>query len=204
VLHLIRELKPALLDLDHDGKADFMFLTSQNCAKTNVCSAYLRVGFATNRKDGVEGVPGGVAALTAGAKIGAQGKFMSYGSMLHIENYRSRTCTGSWCNITDRYLGLKFISRGKTHYGWARFNVHNNGLAITYVLTGYAYETIPGRAIIAGKTKGPDDGEPIASLNEQIPKRIPEPATLGALALGAPGLAIWRREEAVAGTLEGN
>ena len=61
------------------------------------------------------------------------------------------------------------------------------------ILTGYAYETIPGRAIIAGKTKGRDDAEPTASLN----KRIPEPATLGALALGAPGLAIWRREEAV-------
>src|SRR5580693_5813065 len=35
---------------------------------------------------------------------------------------------------------------------------------ITATLTGYAYETIPGKAIIAGATKGPDDGEPSASF----------------------------------------
>ena len=60
-------------------------------------------------------------------------------------------------------------------------------------LTGYAYETIPGKAIIAGATKGPDDAEPTASLKAPTPA----PATLGMLALGAPGLSIWRREESM-------
>ena len=61
---------------------------------------------------------------------------------------------------------------------------------IKAVLLGYAYETIAGKAIIAGATSGPD-AEPAASLNP----RTPEPATLGALAIGAPGLSIWRRRE---------
>jgi len=66
-------------------------------------------------------------------------------------------------------------------------------------LTGYAYETIPNKAIIAGKTNGPDDisiEEPGAALTAPTPG----PATLGALALGARGLSIWRREEPVAAT----
>jgi hypothetical protein len=66
-------------------------------------------------------------------------------------------------------------------------------------LTGYAYETIPGKGIIAGKTKGPDDAEPTAS-----DMHTTEQAMLGALALGAPGLSIWRREQSVAEALGSN
>jgi hypothetical protein len=67
-------------------------------------------------------------------------------------------------------------------------------------VTGYAYETIPGKAIVAGATKGPDDAEPTAALSSHTP----EPVTLGALALGAPGLSIWRRTESVAAMPESN
>jgi hypothetical protein len=59
------------------------------------------------------------------------------------------------------------------------------------VLTGYAYETIPGKLIVAGATEGTDDGKPIASIGTDTPG----PATLALLALGVPGLSIWRREK---------
>ena len=64
------------------------------------------------------------------------------------------------------------------------------------VSLGYAYETIAGKAIIACATSGPDDAEATASLNTHTP----QPATLGALAMGSPALAVWRREERVEGT----
>jgi hypothetical protein len=79
----------------------------------------------------------------------------------------------------DRYLGLGFQITGKTHYGWARLNVKVSKTAISATLTGYAYETIPNKPIIAGKTHGKD----VIAL---------EPASLGALAAGAPGLHTWR------------
>jgi hypothetical protein len=108
---------------------------------------------------------------------------------------------GPFANTVNRFLGLKFKLNGQVHYGWARFSkvtasACNGGVAISATLTGYAYETIPNKSIIAGHTKGPDDTtieEPHASLTAPSP----QPATLGTLALGAPGLSIWRREELV-------
>ena len=71
----------------------------------------------------------------------------------------------------NKYLGLKFRIHGKSHFGWARLNVECKAPKLFGLLTGYAYETIPNKPIITGKTKSPD----------AITVR---PATLGELAVG--------------------
>jgi hypothetical protein len=48
---------------------------------------------------------------------------------------------------------------------------------VSAVLTGYAYETVPGKSIIAGAIKGPEDAESSASLNTSSS----EPTTLRTL-----------------------
>jgi hypothetical protein len=68
-------------------------------------------------------------------------------------------------------------------------------------LTGYAYETVPNKAIITGKTRGPAEVGPDATTAVTSPAK---PATLGVLATGAPGLSVWRRKEPVVGVPEGN
>jgi hypothetical protein len=82
-----------------------------------------------------------------------------------------------------------------------------HGLQITATLTGYAYETEPNKPIIAGKTKGDGDdmtsGEALVLADEfgdsaAAVIRVPmtaEPASLGALALGARGRPIVIRAE---------
>jgi hypothetical protein len=92
---------------------------------------------------------------------------------------------GPWPNVKARYLGLSFSIEDHIHYGWARFTVTQNRCEITAVLTGYAYETIPGQPIVTGKTSGPEK----ASADER------QPATLGLLAQGFTGLDAWRRGE---------
>jgi hypothetical protein len=92
---------------------------------------------------------------------------------------------GEWNNVKTRYLGLAFSIQGQIHYGWARLNVSQSNCVITAVLTGYAYETIPGKPIITGKTAGPSE----VSATEAI-----QP-TLGLLAKGRIGLDAWRRDE---------
>lgn len=201
--HVIAINHSYLLDLNHDGIPDFDL--------KNVFNTY-------------SGYPGGVlvvaperrvnevwaarhcstanvrlcaAALPKATKIGPKGRFRSgYDVMAatDIKGYHS----GYWFNVTA-YLGLKFVIKGTIHFGWARVKViaDSQTFMITATVTGYAYETIPGKAIIAGATKGPDQAEPTA-LN--TPTR--GPATLGMLALGAPGLSIWRRRESMSAALE--
>jgi hypothetical protein len=94
-------------------------------------------------------------------------------------------CGGDWANVKDRYLGMRFlVGSGKYHFGWARLSVSCSRNGISPTLTGYAYETIPNKPIIAGKTKGPD----VITV---------QPATLGHLAAGASAISAWRKESAV-------
>ena len=89
---------------------------------------------------------------------------------------------GSWVFVKGRYLGFAFIIDGKEHFGWARLNMNYFAYDELAEVLGFAYETIPGKPIIAG-----DTGH---STQASV-----EPATLGALALGAPALGFWRRDE---------
>ena len=71
------------------------------------------------------------------------------------EAFSTQPSVGPWNNVKNRYLGLKFQIKGKIHYGWARLNVTGSGLGtIVATMTGYAYETIPNKAIVAaGKNR---------------------------------------------------
>jgi len=102
-------------------------------------------------------------------------------------------CNGPWSGGT-RYLGLEFSISGEVHFGWARLNVSCKELHVFASLTGYAYETIPNKPIIAGQTKGTDQKSsagPDANLTAPAPKAAP----LGVLALGLRGLSVRRQEE---------
>jgi len=116
--------------------------------------------------------------LPAGARIGPKQRFAHNAtSMAHFYTSSGQiiTSSGPWKNVKSRYLGLKFFINSKTHYGWARLSVtvHRDGIyGISAILTGYAYETVSNKPIIAGKTKDPD----VITL---------EPGSLGGLAAGA-------------------
>jgi hypothetical protein len=163
------------LDLNHDRINDFSFLNYDGNTDDMVS---LGVGpvYAGN---GIRSRAGYAAALRGGASIGRKGKFFEqkYFELMADVNFSHDTCRGPWGNGKSRYLGLKFIIKGKTHFGWARLNVTCDGgnQTIKAVLTGYAYETIPNKSIVAGKTKGPD----VITVHPDS-----TPATLGRLALG--------------------
>jgi len=115
---------------------------------------------------------------------------------------------GLWANdgkgVNNRYLGFRYVVNGKIHFGWARVTITWANTKSNYpigTLTGYAYETIPNKAIIAGQTKAPND-----VVEEPNPVSFtapaPKPAALGLLALRSPGLSIWRREESAGSAVE--
>jgi hypothetical protein len=175
------------LDLNHDGIADFDLkntLTAVSFSAWDWLSA-----IPAQQKNAVWGHTafnrGYASALSAGSWVGPKGQFLS-GAGLMATSYanngvRHALGNGPWANVTNRYLGLKFLIKGKTHFGWARLTVTLGGnVDVSAALTGYAYETIPNKPILTGKEHGADDldGLPVTSGS---------PATLGRLALGSAG-----------------
>jgi hypothetical protein len=90
---------------------------------------------------------------------------------------------GKWSDRANEYMGIKFMIAGKPHFGWLRLTVKNE----TATITGYAYETIPNKSINTGTVTGPEKATAAESLT---PATLP--ATLGLLARGTDGLAVWR------------
>jgi|SRR5579863_3137488 len=204
--------KDFFLDLNHNSTNDFRLhitVTGESCAAHRAtCSSWDAAGlvaYPQAKGNGVAGKSAFASALRAGARIGPKAGFnTSRGIMGGVELFEGRLAySGAWADsgkpVDDRYLGVKFIVDGKLHYGWARFNVRiyrNPKSTVTAVLTGYAYETIPNKPIIAGRKKGTDEISRIERLTPaSVRVSAPQPASLGMLAMGAPTLAIWRRKE---------
>jgi len=199
-----------LLDLNNDGIPDFTLLASEACDESR-CRSELGI-YSAPPPNAVAGKGQWAAVLWPGDKIGP--KRRSWGAIVIEEATTSAGVrsgfSGAWANggkgFKDHYLGLKFLINGQLHYGWARLTT-TGGWPHLAVLTGYAYETIPGKSIIAGQKKEalvePDekDSGPGASLANPLPD-IPLPESLGMLALGAQGVPLWRgTESAVKGVL---
>ena len=156
------------LDLNHDGKGDIQF--NQNVdATTSVGMESVWVGptsSSAQRLNKVVATPTKdprAVALRAGSRIGPNRQFESEGVIYGDVVYRNPPHTvwfGQWGNggkgLKDRYLGIKFTINGQFHYGWARISTTVSGHRPTSLLTGYAYETVPNKPILAGKTKGPN------------------------------------------------
>jgi len=169
-----------LIDLNHDGISDFGIrneLSSTTAGRVNNVFAYGQV-----RGNGVVTERGNfAAAMGPGARIGARDPFSLVGFMLTRwkTSYYGRAGTyGYWHSVTNRYLGLEFEINGQEHYGRARLDVTNGSdISIDAVLTGYAYNTVAGQRILAGQGS------------------VPEPGSLGLLALGSLGLGFCRRRK---------
>jgi hypothetical protein len=57
--------------------------------------------------------------------------------------------SGTWKNITDKFLGLKLKLNGLSYYGWICLTIGVN--AKSMIVKGYAYNSIPNQAILAGQ-----------------------------------------------------
>jgi hypothetical protein len=191
------------LDLKHDGTIDFLIQERiySTFAASQPSALWVKEAF----RNAVEGSHYLAAALSKGSHIGPrQGFISSKGSLgeVMIEFGCADTCStrGHWLNVKNRYLGLKFQISGKTHFGWARLSVEVENGKITATLTGYAYETVANKGIDAGQTQGAADGDSASPDLQEAGTSGPvsashsvTPASLGVLALGTPGIPLWRR-----------
>jgi hypothetical protein len=193
------------IDLNHDGISDFSFSYPGTSFGPHSAALMVRPLGKGNkvvaRTNGTHRQKYFPAALYAKALVGPKRRFESYkqqamaGWTTALGTYNQ---FGNWLDVKNRYLGFEFVIKGKVHYGWARLSVANNdGGEIQGTLTSYAYETIPDKPIIAGKTEGPEEGSVDGVNPATLDEPTLQPASLGLLAMGSNGLSIWRREESV-------
>ncbi|HEY6293064.1 MAG TPA: hypothetical protein VI455_16050 [Terriglobia bacterium] len=192
------------LDVNHDGTIDFFIhdVISTNCS--TAINAVLAKVVPGNAVQGYRTFSGeeNALALTGGARIGPSQGFVSHGrqgeGMVSVfSSPGGGQLRGHWINVTNRYLGLKFQIDGQTHYGWARLTVKvTNVKEVFTMVTGYAYETVPDKPLLAGETSGAEDTPAGPQSLSSTPGGRPGAAgSLGVLALGSGGLPFWRRLE---------
>jgi len=115
------------LDLNHDGNSDFRFENWWNSDSDGT------VGFLSvlpSAANGIRGYSTGnnfvffASALRVGQKIGPKQQFVS--PRQNDWMWLASDSFGQWDDVNNRYLGLRIVIKGKTHYGWARLNVHSS------------------------------------------------------------------------------
>jgi hypothetical protein len=182
------------LDLNHDGADDFLLQEASLAVSQTYQVFALRVTPA-NPQNRVWGQGNYALALSGGVRVGS--RFPIGGQSMVRDIYKINSFqtqfNGAWANDgkgqQNRYLGLQFQINGQKHFGWARLTVEIPfGGKPTALLTGYAYETIPGKPILTGQTHS------IAEVRDFVAPAAAFP-TLGALALGGSTLVAWRRED---------
>ncbi len=193
---------PVKLDLNNDGIADFSFTLSIYGYGQNA-NGRLHITPLTGGGVMGDGFESSALALVRGAKVGPSGKFLSFS----VNAERSSQCTancgghyshnfeGNWGgNHPNRFLGVKFLIHGKTHYGWIRMTVTTNPNApMSAEITEYGYETIANKSCGAGLP----GSSATASNRLNVDQDSKNSASLGMLALGADALPLWRRDDLV-------
>jgi hypothetical protein len=183
------------LDLNHDGIVDFTFNDTSGTYATFTAWGILTI-FPNRSANAIRGQSSRglryASAVASGVQVGPKGQF-SPGERIMASSFingganKAASCMkGPWKNATNRYLGLSFIIKGKTHFGWARLNVSCSGPTVNATLTGYAYETVPEKPIITGKIKAAEIDSVVHRPHPRSPiAPAPKPAaSLGLLAIG--------------------
>ncbi|HMP69303.1 MAG TPA: PEP-CTERM sorting domain-containing protein [Pirellulaceae bacterium] len=104
--------------------------------------------------------------LAVGVNISTQNFLPAFATLAYGNGYAN----SQFLNAGDGYLAFRF--NGGTQYGWARVNMSGVQPGNNYTIVEYAYGSV-GTSVAVGQ--------------------IPEPSSLGLLALGAVGLAAFRR-----------
>lgn len=126
-----------------------------------------------------------IGGSVAGYQVGAYpyASNVAFGANISTANFGigTSTATMAYGNSGGQFLDtggfVAFQFNGGTQFGWARFSLLNGTPVNEYVLEEYAYGMV-GEAVTVGQTTS-----------------VPEPTSLGLLALGAVGVMANRRRK---------
>ncbi len=182
-----------LFDIDFNGDAqvDVHIAYQQFSTTGGAANIFPATGAATSVVGNISSGFNYPSRLPAGASIGPSAAFIAVnggiqagrGDLAWGPGYlSSQWVAPAGGPPATGHLGFRFQINGSDHYGWVRISVDPAGAPSPRFVTVHdaAYETLPNTAIPAGANG------------------IPEPASLGLLALGGVGLATMRRRKPAA------
>ena len=204
---------PVQIDFNSDGVVDVSFNAFGVDYGYGTAASSVRANPQTSKPGGGVAIMGAgsggpyVAALRRGMQVGPSAHFSSKSVTIErtfestsneFSKCPNRHLFGNWPGSTpDRFVGVKFMIHGTTHYGWVRLSLNTtsqNNCTITTAVTAYAYETVANKKITIGSSTSSDEEQPRKNAAAS------ETPTLGMLALGAEGMPLWRREETLSST----
>jgi hypothetical protein len=199
--HVIGNGSVFSVDLNNDGTNDLTIrnVPGRYCTLDTSCFQIESLAVTPSQSNAVVYNVYGAVAMKAGMNIGPKAVFHG-GAERMVWSFGNKAI-GSWITVQNRYLGVKFAIAGQTHYGWVRLSVLVlANFQVIATVKGYAYETVANQPIVAGKTEG-GQIDPVPSRSGGTGSHASlggtdgPPAMLGMLALGAPGLDLWRRSD---------
>lgn len=117
--------------------------------------------------------------LGSGVNVSAPGAFVANSKSFYATLASVKYAGGQWRSAGTGFIGFKFNGGAGVEYGWARLTMNGTASGDTFTLVDYAWGDV-GTSISTGQTA------------------VPEPGSLGLLAVGAAGLLLWRRSRAKA------
>jgi len=173
----------AALDIDFDGGGpEFRIFFGTSSNRVNVDYRSDNASWRGGNGWGTGGtLLAGAVALDVGDNVYVPGAQWGHeSSHEHSSTYGNMASNmansdgGSFLNTSGKYLGVKFMIGANTNYGWIQVDVSGTTFPTNAVIKGYAYEDTPNGQIVTGA--------------------VPEAGSLALLALGAAGLAAWRKK----------
>ncbi len=156
-------------DIDGGGVSDFTFY---NGSAARIYALRVPVSNGGNAWVQFTGSFGSnLRAVPANFTIGPGGVFQHASAALFTVSHAVPSQGG--LHFGTEYVGFKFLITGQTHYGWANITLGDQNLTVN----DWAYESSPNTAIAASA----------------VPEPAQSAAGLGLLALGAAGVATFKR-----------
>jgi hypothetical protein len=132
------------IDIDHDGSADFSLTIKMIHYSTHSLELAL-LAYGNHPSHQIVAQGASALALEKKTRIGGGRTFRAFTAM------ETAVYGGPWADVTNRFLGVRFLINGEVHYGWIGFREVRN-FPMGARLAGWAYEAVPDKAILAGDT----------------------------------------------------
>ncbi|MBC8048146.1 MAG: T9SS type A sorting domain-containing protein [Fimbriimonadaceae bacterium] len=148
------------LDMNADAADDFLFQATSTSGGSwsfarvfgSITTSVYAFGNSSNEVIGYYGFLPYGSALNSGDAIGTGGDFISFYNVAFLASIYGGVTYGAFADQTDKYLGVKFIVGGNTHYGWIRMD--GTVAPVSLTIKDYAYDATPDTEIAAGDMGG--------------------------------------------------